>query len=390
MSHFTVMVAVPGDRIGPDKTDVNDAVEQILAKYNEQDEDYCVEEWSPHDPPTIPEIAEEARRFVESGRWTTWVSDETEGSRQVPKEFTAEQLGNDLHMVIEYLASGDMDYWKSGFRLTDEGVLEERHYYNPDAQWDWWVIGGRWRGYFMLKPEVKNALVASHVSIRRKMELVQGGIATVPEAVDLVIESADDAELALMNDYAFLGDPGTGEWMEIREGKLSTNYEGKADAAKKVWIDFDRMREEAAAEARLRHGIVTEALAGRTHPSWTEIRERWGTENIDLARSEYNENPVVKEMREKQLSPFMEDFNDYWCLGEPDPLTAYVDRCMDNTTHTYAFIDVDGEWKAPGQMGWFASSTDTAETREAYRMDQTRWVESLPDDTWLVVVDCHI
>lgn len=26
------------------------------------------------------------------------------------------------------------------------------YYHNPDAQWDWWTIGGRWSGYFTKKP----------------------------------------------------------------------------------------------------------------------------------------------------------------------------------------------------------------------------------------------
>ena len=25
--------------------------------------------------------------------------------------------------------------------------------YNPDSKWDWWVVGGRWGGYWTLKPD---------------------------------------------------------------------------------------------------------------------------------------------------------------------------------------------------------------------------------------------
>ena len=98
MSHFTVGVIVKSP----------DELESALARYSEQDEEYMVRE-------------------IE---WTK----------------------------ADYIADYRMNYEDTN--LTDEEIWEEAKadygadrsdderlycYYNPDARWDWWSIGGRWR-----------------------------------------------------------------------------------------------------------------------------------------------------------------------------------------------------------------------------------------------------
>lgn len=57
---------------------------------------------------------------------------------------------------------------------------------------------------------------------------------------------------------------------------------------------------------------------------------------------------------------------------------------------TYALL-VDGEWIEPGKIGWFATSSETAESKEKYT---NRFSEILNDPKYrnyvFVVVDCHI
>jgi hypothetical protein len=38
---------------------------------------------------------------------------------------------------------------REDYRVTAEGALERRSTYNPHSKWDWWVIGGRWEGFFL-------------------------------------------------------------------------------------------------------------------------------------------------------------------------------------------------------------------------------------------------
>lgn len=53
----------------------------------------------------------------------------------------------------------------------------------------------------------------------------------------------------------------------------------------------------------------------------------------------------------------------------------------------FAFIDLDGKWHERGRMGWFAIVTDE---QDSYPADFWKFVESLPDEQRIYVVDCHI
>ena len=56
----------------------------------------------------------------------------------------------------------------------------------------------------------------------------------------------------------------------------------------------------------------------------------------------------------------------------------------------YATISTDGRWMAPGKMGWFGVSSDSTDDRIGYWEAANAYIEALPDDTWLVALDCHI
>lgn len=55
----------------------------------------------------------------------------------------------------------------------------------------------------------------------------------------------------------------------------------------------------------------------------------------------------------------------------------------------YAYITPDGEWHAPGNVGWFASSDDTPASMKEYWEEWKRWIES-DDNPYVNFVDCHI
>lgn len=58
-----------------------------------------------------------------------------------------------------------------------------------------------------------------------------------------------------------------------------------------------------------------------------------------------------------------------------------------NKALTFAFIDVGGNWIERGNMGWWAIVTN-----EDNSYDAKFWtfIESLPDNQRLWVIDCHI
>ena len=97
MSHFTVGVIVRSP----------EELESVLAKYNEQDEDYM-----------IREIEWDKQGYIDYYRK---YNEDTELSDE------------------EIWVLGQEEYCD---RHDDEYIYS---YYNPDARWDWWSVGGRWR-----------------------------------------------------------------------------------------------------------------------------------------------------------------------------------------------------------------------------------------------------
>lgn len=63
---------------------------------------------------------------------------------------------------------------------------------------------------------------------------------------------------------------------------------------------------------------------------------------------------------------------------------SYINK--NNGIYTYSVIK-DGKWLSKGEMGWFGMSTDNDDN---WIENFEKMLESLPDDTLLTVVDCHI
>lgn len=55
----------------------------------------------------------------------------------------------------------------------------------------------------------------------------------------------------------------------------------------------------------------------------------------------------------------------------------------------YAFVTPDGKWHAPGRVGWFACSDETAESQDAYWDEWCNFIRNAPD-CYVTILDCHI
>lgn len=62
---------------------------------------------------------------------------------------------------------------------------------------------------------------------------------------------------------------------------------------------------------------------------------------------------------------------------------------MMRPTVPYAFVTPDGVWHAPGNIGWFACSDETAETMDAYWEEWCDFIKNAPD-CYVSLLDCHI
>ena len=224
-----------------------------------------------------------------------------------------------------------------GFTKDEERGLYG-YYENPNAKWDWYQLGGRWTGYFKLKPEV--------------------------------MQREDFANIAV-------GSPGL---------MTEPAKRGLADAALKSEIDFDGMREDAAAEAAKRYDAMIEATEGIEPPekTWPQLRDSM---DIEEARKIFNDDPWVLAVHKARLGSFMgcpvEEFKVHSGGRE-----AYIQEARDSAITSFAVLK-DGVWYERGQMGWWACVSDEKDAGD-WNKEFTSLLFELPEDTHLAVYDCHI
>lgn len=378
MSHFSVLVAIPA---GTDLADLDSEIERRMAPFDENREvtpykDYV--EGGPEDywwvesvrrgaaslaagekPEVRPGIGDRdgmvwsnyARRHITTAEREQEIID---GWRD--NAIWAEKLGEHpdwetvvrlyrekYHPGTEIALAGDVSWGDMPEGLlfdAEEGKAFEWSTYPPNAKWDYWRIGGRWAGgYFMVKKDGP-------------------GLITAP-----------------------LG------WDSPKEPKPGL----RADGGPKKLLDLDGMRENAWAEASARYNRflpVAEAHPGGK--AWSKFAEEVeaGLISIDDARKTYQAQPVVQAWRKIDGDRFFGEcpLDEFGVSRE-----EYCDAAAASAVPGYAFLSLEGEWIAPGRMGWFGMSSDGKGDREGYNAAVNLYInEQLGDDDYLVVLDCHI
>lgn len=237
--------------------------------------------------------------------------------------------------------------WRHGEEVIEEfpedsevALYYRMSTYNPRSKWDWWTIGGRWSQHFH----------------------VQDG----HDCADLI----------------------RGE----RNGRTPPRTHadrGRADGGRRRALDFEATRTAASAAAGELFDEWTAIVDGLPEAQpWAYFRDRVDAAayTIDQARRDYGEQPRVVAARKSEKFRWSSDIVGRFAPGRE----AFVQEAVEEAVPGFALLDLDGKWSEPGQMGWFGLSTDTEETRTAYRKQANAYLDQLPDDAWIVVVDCHI
>lgn len=204
--------------------------------------------------------------------------------------------------------------------------------YNPLSRWDWYLLGGRWTGYFDLCPGARGTA----------------------------------------------GEPGL---------MTAPARGGRVDQARKGDIDWSAMRERHAADARKEIREVLAVLKDQPPlMPWVRYREEWPN-NIDGARQAYHVQPGLRALHEAKIDAWDDPAERYF-LGSVEPETAYVAQTCRVRTTPFAVLTTEG-WAEKGHMGWFGMVHD-----EKDQTDWTDRVQSLidaaPDDALFSLYDVHI
>lgn len=253
-----------------------------------------------------------------------------ENPEQQLAPFQENNMGNCPKEYLKYRYDGEFfeneqaarESIGDGFNPKENGYWE-----NPNAKWDWYVLGGRWTGYFKVKA---NAQLA---------EVGRPGIMTSP-----------------------------------------AEY-GTADQVLKSDIDIEGMRDEAGLEAQNTYekmmGIFGHLPANRT---WDDVRESMKSD-IDEARRFYHAQPRCKALHEsKEWGRSADDF----LISKED----YIENARNSALSPYALIK-DGKWYQKGRMGWWGMSTDEVSQSE-WDKQVSELIDSIPADTMISLFDCHI
>lgn len=263
----------------------------------------------------------------------------------------AERLGE--HPTWETVARLYNERYGHGKELATEGDAsdsETLHYdpdtgraytvstRNPEAMWDYWRIGGRWGGYFVVAQNGPGLITSR-----------RGWDSPEPRG----------------------------------DGKQ------RADGGPKRLLDFDAMRAQAEIDANAEYDKWDTACADTPHAdSWAHFYGlvELGEIAIDEARHQYREQPRIKAAKAAGLG-------DWDCPVETfmSGREEYVAEMRRAAVPGYALVTLDEEWVAPGRMGWFGMSSDGAGERTGYRSAVNAYLDDkVSDDDFVVVLDCHI
>ena len=342
MSHFTLLV-------------VGDDIEDQMEKYNEN------REVAPYVELQGEALDEELKKAL-GWLWATEATRHTDGrvdnrAASLRKIIAKDTALDALTLEQKFqLAS----WWSGGGLKIEGGEIVKYSTYNQDSKWDWYEIGGRWNGFFALKPGATGLPVRPH--------------------------------------YSEIGNP--------------PDRAGRTDQARKGDIDLDLMRTEAAVQAAQDFQLMQDVARGiepPTEPWETVMRRALGdlaetyfseaevstSDEVDVeinrrikqAREERGRHPFNQALRAARLCLWGDPYEEY-CLGHENPPAEYVRRARASVTSTYAML-IDGEWVARGEMGWFGISRGDLD-RETWDTKVAETIDGLPDDTLLTLVDCHI
>jgi hypothetical protein len=213
--------------------------------------------------------------------------------------------------------------------------------YNSRARWDWWLVGGRWRG-----------------SVLRVKPGATSGVLTRGDVYPWGCSLLDDE--TLLPSYVDSCTAGDVDWDAIRADRDAR--------ARDVWHRFHAvagdLRFTSFDTVVARHGGsegVAAAAADRGQPLVVALRA--------------SQDPELRVLDSEGIAALMSDEASYAEREARQALTFAVAR--------------DGEWYERGEMGWFGTAMHE-KARDVWAEEFAELVRDVDPGTMLTVVDCHI
>lgn len=302
MSHFSVLV-------------VGDNIDDQLAPYHEYESTGANNKYVQN-----VDITDEIEELI--------AKYSTDSSIDDPLTEALEYYGIDSNIVKNESEVDINGVHAYGYAIVDNGKLVKAiNRTNPNKKWDWYSIGGRWTGFFLLKPGAKG-------------ETGKPGI------------------------FGF------------------SDKAGYADSAKKGDIDFETMITENTIKSQ-KYWDEVRTLAPNGWDSWDKCAKLTNNDQ-DATVKLYHSQAGKKALRSSPNKDLL------YASDEVGYMTReqYVTYSNNNIICPYALL-YNGQWMSKGEMGWFGMSSDELSSEE-WAEKVSEIIKSLSDDTLLTIVDCHI
>ena len=135
---------------------------------------------------------------------------------------------------------------------------------------------------------------------------------------------------------------------------------------------------------------------------WYEIGGRWSgiietkqSKSVNYAR--IKDIVFTKELNDLELQKAKKEYEKLIKEGDMYVPEYYQKRFPTLESYlksydfsTYALLDTSGKWHEPGKMGWFGMSSSSPEEKKDFDETYMDIINAQDENSWLVVVDCHI
>jgi hypothetical protein len=266
-----------------------------------------------------------------------------------------------------------------GFDSRDEKKGRYGYWKNSQQKWDWYAIGGRWSGFFLLGYDI--------CADRRNYEtcFICGGTGTRPGCV-----YEDDA----FRQPTPAGHPVIGTGCNSCHG---TGFLLKSPSSFAQDGNYVRARELSLIDCRREAMDRLSNFWGR----WQDyIRDGGDDDNVreqalalgilQCKNADELTGPYERVIPwDKPDTPPEERRNRFDVLL-PVTFEWLCDHCEDyfSPIASFARLDANG-WQEKGEMGCFGFSSATPESRQEFNQSLWPWIMSGDQNDWLVCVDCH-
>lgn len=364
MSHFCVLVKVSQDKLAQHQGDVREAVESLLAPYQENNMGDCPKELLKFNDCTS-EVEEAAQTIIEASDYLGGKHPESIGKTIL------EHYGNDISKVADQYC---------GYSI-DKETGKYGYWENPNAKWDWWQIGGRYAGLLPIKTQ----LPEDHLKVAAYYLWTDAG-SPVTDGVEFYYK-AEKELLKVYADNVLRGEPS----LLMDNFQYEENY---GDVAALKNIDFEKISSDCLKERELFYSRYLRYKELKSNPNLEKDKDDVWL-NYDI-QTKLRSIGAIKEVPKEHNYPENQEITPeiFEPKFEEQELTLEIINSQYKWAwefSTYAVIETNGNWFQKGEMGWWGLSSDNVE-------DRINWGHSFFDnfiknedpETLLVIVDCHI